>query len=48
MGDSYEHLGTVDHPGMHKTPTIDYIMILRGNGEPNALWFHGVWKAVKE
>ena len=37
MGDSYEHLGTVDHPGMHKTPTIDYIMILRGNGEPNAL-----------
>ena len=37
MGDSYEHLGTIDHPGMHKTPTIDYIMILRGNGEPNAL-----------
>ena len=53
MGDSYEHLGTVDHPGMHKTPTIDYIMILRGNGEFNALVsrrrrFHGVWKAVKE
>ena len=40
MGDSYEHLGTIDHPGMHKTPTIDYIMILRGNGEPirTTLW----------
>ena len=31
MGASHERVDTTRHPSMHKTKTIDYIILLKGN-----------------